>query len=243
MLEIRHIGIKTTRDTRAAYDDIYSKTGILHRDALYEWLIDLLQPNLGESLVDISCGQGRLVALALKRGLVAFGTDFSFGGVYRGHQVEPSAGWWVADGERISLQSASVDYVTHIGSLEHYMHPLDGAKEIARILKPNGKACILLPNAFGLMGNIRHVYRTGDIFDDRQPLQRYATRRVWENILVSAGLHVERVIGYGEVVSPRSTRDILWYLKRPNKVARLLISTITPLNLANHFVFICTSHP
>ncbi len=102
------------------------------------------------------------------------------------------------------------------------------------------KRVCYLPNTFGLMDNIRNVRRTGDIFDDGQPLQRYATRKVWESILTDAGLKIERTVGYGEVVAPKTGEDFLWYLKRPNKIIRLLIASVTPLNWTNHFVFICT---
>ena len=97
-----------------------------------------------------------------------------------------------------------------------------------------------LPNAFGLLGNIRYVWATGDIFDDGQPLQRYATRRTWENLLDEAGLQVTKTLGYGEVEFPRNSRDALHMLKRPRKMLRFAFNALIPLNLMNQLVFLCS---
>ena len=241
MIEFKHQIDNDTSSFQEAYNNIYRSKGILHRDALYQWLIGLLEPSSGYSLLDISCGEGRLVSIARSMGLKAIGMDFAFSGVEKGFSNSPDAGWAVADGKSLPVSSTSVDYVTHIGSLEHYSHLEPGAYEIARILKSDGKACILLPNAFGLTGNIRHVIRTGDVYDDGQPLQRYATYRYWENLLTSAGLEIERLIGYegGSVIKPEKIPDWIWYCKHPGRLARLLIAPLIPIYLSNHFIFIC----
>jgi SAM-dependent methyltransferase len=241
MLEIRHDKIHSRRDTQSAYNEIYSQQGILLRDSFYLWLIDQLEPQRGKTLADISCGQGRLVTLAERKGLHAFGIDFAVGAVRKGQSETPQAGWVVGDGEELPFEDHSVDYVTHIGSLEHYIHPHLGAQEIARILRSGGKACVLLPNAYGLLGNIHHVWATGDIFDDGQPLQRYATRHSWESLLQDNGLRVDKVVGYNEIEFPRYFQDFLHLIKKPRKIARLAISGFIPLNLSNHLVYICSS--
>ena len=240
MLEIRHEGMQAFTATQAAYNDIYNAEGLMQRDSYYLWLLSLLKAEPDRRLVDISCGQGRLVTLAQKSGLQAMGIDFASEAVQQGQAACQLAGWGIGDGEALPLADQSVDYVTHIGSLEHYLHPRRGAREIARILKQDGKACILLPNAFGLLGNIKYVWQKGDIFDDGQPLQRYATRNVWTNLLEDNGLRVIKTIGYGEVVWPRTRQDALWLVARPQKILRWLLIQLTPLNLSNHFVFICT---
>lgn len=239
MLEIRHSQMDTTANTRQAYDEIYAGEGILQLDSFYLWLISLLVPEHGRILLDVSCGQGRLVTLAQQQGLRAMGVDFSIQGVQIGLRETPAAWWVTGDGEQLPYGDASIDYVTHVGSLEHYQNPQAGADEIARVLKPGGKAAVLLPNSFGLMGNIKYVARHGDIFDDGQPLQRYGTRRVWESILTKSGLRVIKVVGYSEIPNPRTLPDWLWLLKRPQKIARKFLNLFIPLNLTNHFVFIC----
>lgn len=240
MLEIRHDRMNTTMATREAYNELYVRRGILHRDSFYLWLIALLHPRPGNRLLDISCGEGRLVVLAQQQGLRAFGMDFAVEGLQKAQATAAASGWAVADGEHLPVPDHCVDYVTHVGSLEHYINPELGAREIARVLCADGKACILVPNAYGLLGNILHVMRRGEIFDDGQPVQRYATRKNWENLLQQEGLRVDETIGYGELSLPRTPSDALWMLKRPHKIVRFLISPFIPVNLANDFVFLCS---
>jgi SAM-dependent methyltransferase len=243
MLEIRHQALHDGLSIQGAYDALYKERDLLMRDSFYLWLIGLIAPPAGSRLVDVACGHGRLVELAARQGIDAVGIDLSFTGLARGAQQTPQAGWVVADGKQLPLPSASADYVVSIGSLEHYDDPVQGARELARILKPAGWACVLLPNAYGLFGNIRRVWRYGEIFDDRQPLQRYATRRSWETLLARGGLTVERLIPYGEVQRPQTWADLWWMASRPQKIVRAALGLLTPPNLANHFVFICRSAP
>ena len=238
MIEIRHPQMETSAATRAAYKELYGHQGIQQRDSFYLWLLDLLKPKPGTRLVDISCGQGRLVAFARARGVEAVGIDFAEEAIQKAKSACGNAAWAVGDGEQLPFAAALVDYVTHIGSLEHYQHPEAGMREIARLLKPQGTACVLLPNAFGLFGNIQHVWHKGDVFDDGQPLQRYHTRAGWHEMLVANGLEPIRTVRY-ERERPRTWADVGWYLLRPAKVARLLLANLVPLNLANCLVYLC----
>lgn len=239
MIEIRHDKITDSASTQEAYNRIYRDQGLIQLDSFYLWLIGLLDPQPGRTLADISCGEGRLTILAREKGLRALGVDFAYEGVLIGSKASPESGWVVSDGEALPMVEASVDYVTHIGSLEHYVHPERGVREVSRVLKPEGKACILLPNAFGLLGNVLNVLRKGDVHDDGQPLQRYGTRKFWQSLLESNGLQVTKTVGYGEVNFPRTSQDMRRWLSRPKKILRLAISTLIPLNLTNHLVFIC----
>lgn len=240
MLEIRHTDKTDPGGIRSAYNDIFDTKGILLRDSFYHWVINLLKPVEGKLLVDIACGEGRLPILAAQKGLKVIGLDFSFMGVLKASAQTQTIGWISCDGEMISLRDACADYVTHIGSLEHFENTQAGANEIARILKPSGIACIFVPNSFGIWGNIKTVLQTGDIFDDGQPLQRYATRRQWEKIFLLAGLKVNRVFGYNEIEPPATRQDLLWMVSKPQKLLRALFSPAVPTNIANHFAFICS---
>lgn len=239
MIEIRHPGIERLEDSTSAYDDLYQEKGILHRDSLYLFVIKSLKPQPNKILLDVSCGEGRLVALANAMGLTAIGVDISMTALIKARKHHFS-NFVNGDGENLPFKSHSVDYVTSVGSLEHYLEPAMGIREIARVLKPDGRACLLLPNAFGLLGNIPYVAKHGEVFDDGQPLQRYATRKTWEKMISENGMRVSKVISYNEIEIPETYRDAVWLLSHPRKLFRLLISRLIPINLCNHFIFICT---
>jgi len=237
VLEIRH-GEADTHWSKEIYEKIYSVAEIRHLDSFYQWLLDLLNVQPGRLLLDVSCGVGSLPRLADQRGLRAYGVDFSEVALRIGYREAPTVSWILADGEHLPFPDSCFDYVTHIGSLEHYVCPEMGAREVARVLKPNGRACILLPNTFGLLGNVWTALRTGRTFDDGQPIQRYAARLEWQDLLEANGLTVIRTVKY-ERAWPRSWADVHWYLKHPKDLLRLYLGLFIPLNLANYFVYLC----
>ena len=240
MIEIRHEAMDDSRATQAAYNQLFGGERLVLRDSYYLWLLDRLNLPAGRKLLDISCGHGRLVSFAQLRGIQAMGVDFALAGLRYGQTSSPSSGWMLGDGEQLPVATASFDAIAHIGSLEHYHDPDSGAAEIARVLRPGGRAIVLLPNAFSLFGNLLWVMRHGTVFDDGQPLQRIASRLAWQNVLESNGLRVLKTIPYGEIQRPQTRADWIWMLKKPAKILRLMLNPFVPLNLTNHFVFICT---
>ncbi len=47
-----------------------------------------------------------------------------------------------------------------------------------------------------------HAWHNGRTADDGQPIQRYAARYEWEDLLIKNGLFIERTVKYG-LVWPR----------------------------------------
>jgi SAM-dependent methyltransferase len=238
MIEIWHPEISTGQHSKAAYDVIYTGDGIRLMDSFYLWLIALMAPSPGSRLLDVSCGEGALVGFARHRGVEACGVDFSDAAVRRARHVMGHAAFVVANGVALPYGDTSFDFVSCIGSLEHFANPAAGMREIARVLRVSGTACILLPNTFSLLGNVNYARKYGAAFDDCQPIQRYHTRVGWAGLLEENGLRVRRTEKF-EMVRPRTRADWLWYLRRPAKVAHLALVALLPLNLANSFVYLC----
>jgi len=236
MIEI----FKDSKDTNylsKEYNRIFTNKGIRHRDSFYIWILNLLTSHKYkiERLLDLACGEGALVSLARVKGINAIGIDISIDAL---RKSDAKCYLLAGNGERLPFRDESFDVITCIGSLEHFSDPLRGAREIQRLLTPDGLACILLPNTYSLFGNILFAARTGDVFDDGQPIQRYNTAQGWKRLLMQAGLSIQRMVKY-ELFPPRTSRDIRWYLARPKKLLRLLITPLVPLYLANCFVYLC----
>lgn len=238
MIEIRHKTIIDSSKSQFAYDKLYALGGIDLSDSYYLWLLEKMDLIPGKVLIDISCGRGKLAAFAKKKGLFVIGLDFSLSAIKAAQQIDSDLNLVVSDGENIALKEECADYVTHIGNLEHYQNPSMGIIEVARLLKSDGTAIILLPNAFSIAGNIQHVRKTGQVFDDGQPVQRYNTREGWRELLEANGLAVIKTIRY-EHFLPRTKRDWLSHFKRPSRLLRWAFAWAIPFNLSNCFVYFC----
>jgi SAM-dependent methyltransferase len=238
LIEIRGKHITSTKASLMAYDGLHAAGHLVQRESFYKWLVGLLHPCPGQKLLDVSCGQGGILRFAALAGLDGVGLDLSPIAVKRTSESVNGADVNVGDAERLPYGDDAFDYVTNIGSVEHYFHPSYAVQEMSRVLKPDGLACILLPNSFGLLGNILRVWRTGDVFDDGQPLQRYGTPRQWTNLLQENGLCVTRILKY-ERKWPRTWTDVRWYCLRPHKLVRVVLSVFIPLNLSSFLVYLC----
>ena len=242
MVEIRGRHVTSTQASLAAYNGLHAAGHLVQRDSFYKWLVSLLSPLPNKRLLDVSCGQGGLLRFAAAARLRAFGLDLSPTAiekvVERVSELGTDVAMNVGDAERLPYGDNTFDYVTNIGSLEHYLRPRWAVREMSRVLKPEGLACIRLPNTFGLLGNILYVWRTGDVYDDGQPLQRYGTPKQWQSLLEENGLHIVRALKY-EREWPRTWADLYWYCLRPHKLVRVMLSALIPLNLSSFLVFLC----
>lgn len=238
-IEIRHVS--TPALERRAYDAIYAGQGLHQRDSLYLWFLDQVRRFAPPParLLDVSCGEGDFLRFARRAGYTGVGVDFAMAALRR-QSRRPALPVAAADAQRLPFAAASFDVVTNIGSLEHYFDPAQAIREMARVLRPGGTAVVLVPNAYGLFGNVLHVLRHGEVFDDGQPLQRYATPRSWERLLTAHGLAVRGMLAL-ERPTPRTLSDLWWMARRPHTFVRAVFGKLVPPNLGNLLVFVC--HP
>ncbi|MEI6180326.1 MAG: methyltransferase domain-containing protein [Chloroflexales bacterium] len=239
-IEIRHT--PTEEAEQRAYDGLYLKDRLRQRDSHYLWFLDQVRRYAPPParLLDVSCGEGDFLRFASRSGYAAMGIDFSLAALQKldrrsGTNVSAVA----ANAQGLPFADASFDVVTNIGSLEHYFDPIEGVREMARVLRRGGTAVVLLPNAYGIFGNVLHVLRHGEVFDDGQPLQRYATRGSWQRLLANHGLHTRHVLVLERPV-PRTRHDLYWMLRRPQMFVRAFLGGLVPPNLGDLLVFVCS---
>lgn len=236
-LEIRRLTPES--NTAYLYDALYKEEGLAQIESFYLWLMDQLCLPASGTLLDVACGGGEVVRLAAKRGLEAIGVDISEVAARVALQsVHPHGSIVVSTGEHLPFPNGYFDFVTNIGSLEHFVAPTLGVREMARVLRPSGRAFVLVPNTFSLLTNVWIAFRSGHIAIDRQPIQRYGTRAAWIHLLQSNGLTVIHTKKY-ERPWPRLWVDCCYYLHRPKELLRLIVSPFVPLNLAFCFLFTC----
>jgi len=237
MLEIRLPQVETDGDSQSAYDILYSETDISQRPSFYLWLNELFDLRPDEHYLDISCGRAQLVKLAQRQGVLAYGMDLSHTALKTGGGRLNQNRLVTANSQLLPYAGDSFDVISNIGSLEHYVDIKAAVREMTRVLKPGGRAYILVPNTFSLLTNIWIAFRQGRTSIDQQPIQRYAARLEWQQLLEESGLLVQKVHKY-EREWPRTGADLWYYLHHPKALARLLLTPFIPLNLAFCFVFV-----
>lgn len=224
--------------TRGAYDEIYQDHGIRLLSSYYRWLLRLLDPVPGRRLLDVACGEGVLPNIAREQfQLDAYGSDLSVAGL-RIAGGEGASSFVAGSGEGLPFADASFDYVTCIGSLEHFLDMEAGVREMARVLKPGGTAMILVPNTYSLTSNIYNALKHGRSSIDYQPLQRYLARAEWAMLIETNGLTVERTVKQ-ERTAPDNLDDLVWYLRHWRELVRVVAAPLIPTNLATCFVYLC----
>jgi ubiquinone/menaquinone biosynthesis C-methylase UbiE len=235
LIEIRH-----THETRSSYDSIYLGDAIHQMDSFFIWACSKLSITHGTRVLDIATGRGQMVEFAHQRGAATYGIDFSLTACKIARKYSRS-NIVNCDAQILPFCDQYFDVVTNFGSLEHFEHMAIGIQEMVRVLKPNGIACLTVPNTFGLRWNVQIAWRTGDADDDGQPLQRYGTRKQWQTLLQENGLIVKKVLGYEhERAFPRTKKDMINYLKHPRRLLSMLfVAPLIPVNAAGQFVFIC----
>ena len=226
-------------ELQASYDALYEGWMGQHRNLdQAARILDLLQVGSGMRLLDVACGLGYVLDMAEERGATALGLDLSHTALTLSHAESAARRLTLGNGERLPYPTASFDAVVCLGSLEHFMRPELGAQEMARVLKPGGKAAILLPNSHHLRA-IYNVWRFGEILPDLQDFEQFATRREWERMLVESGFRILAVekydTGWSRVYRPG--RTVAWTVY--NALFRLLGGWWIPLNLTYTFIFVC----
>lgn len=243
----------TDLDRQATYDR-------LHREAelrfpledypiFHEWLA-VPEQGAGLTLLDIACGQGFFLRAAEDRSprLALHGVDFSAVAIERAQTRVPSADLHHTPADRLPFADDTFDYCVNLGSLEHIEEPKAALIEMRRVLKPAGKAMIIVPNPYYL-GTIWRVLAYGDAEDQGQAdVTEFRTINGWTGIVRSAGFDITGVRGYN------GEHHIAWYFKRPDgqitdrerswrATLNTFVKPLIPLNLSQCFVYFVRRQP
>jgi len=119
----------------------------------WDWVKEYLDLGPGERLLDVGCGWGKLAVPAAAHGAVSFGVDLSavMLASARNHAAESATGIHLArsEGTALPFRHGAFDVVWCHAVIMHL--PKDEARslvdEIARVLKPGGRAFLHFPNA------------------------------------------------------------------------------------------------
>jgi SAM-dependent methyltransferase len=181
----------TIKEVRAWYDNHYVAKGLqsMRPAQAYPPFLDLLHTRPNASLLDVSCGAGSLLAAAHERHLETVGIDLSHEAVRLARRVAPDALLSVASGESLPFQSSRFDYVTCLGSLEHFLDMGKGLREMIRVAKPTARLCVMVPNDSFVGWRLRGRKGTAQQ-DVNENLMKLSS---WRHLFEENGLEVLRV--------------------------------------------------
>jgi SAM-dependent methyltransferase len=115
---------------------------------------------LGTGLVvDVGCGVGDETARLAGPDRTVVGVDYSAPTARDAARTwGPGVRFAAMDGARLGLRDGVVDEVCSSHIIEHFVNPTLHVAELARVLKPGGRAYVITPNAPADFENPFHVY-------------------------------------------------------------------------------------
>ncbi len=232
---------------RDAYDNVYaSLAGPFGGDERYRWIAaryfaPLTAP---QSILEIGCGEGTLLAYLASRGHWVAGIDVSASGVAKAtakgiacHQLDIST-------QPLPFPDRAFGWVVCLETIEHLENPHRCLQEIGRVLVDGGALLISIPNS-----RIGHPYCYPGLFE-RAPFMRF---------LELHGFHVMSVEGWGQGQTMNNlqrrleglawmrrlgmTAALKYFVRKRNLLMR---KTRTPLRYAHCWNFLCryrADHP
>ena len=99
-----------------------------------------------KSILDGGCGTGLFTKKAIERGAQVTSIDIAPKLVELTKKKNPTTNAIEASLLKLPFEDNTFDYVISSEVIEHTPNPYDAAKELIRVLKPNGKICITVPN-------------------------------------------------------------------------------------------------
>lgn len=188
----------------------------------------------GDKLLDIACGTGTWLKVALDFGADIHGIDISVRAIEICQNQFPNYTINVGIAENIKFPDAFFDVITCLGSLEHFLDQSKALKEMIRVAKPDARYLILVPNAGFL------TYRLGLFNGTQQQTVKETIKSLdeWQVLFEQQGL---------TIVSRWADFHILskdWIMRKPYilmvpRIIQALLLLIWPLNWQYQVYHLC----
>ena len=240
---------KNHSEVAEGYDQLFSEDkGILQAISDPEaytnrkqsrFLLDLLAVprDFNKKLLEVACGGGGFLHHAEKR-VTCSGIDISPAAIEYARKLVKKAKVEIGTAEDLPYPDGEFDFVTCLGSLEHFLDMDKGLQEMRRVLKEDGKLLIYVPNLY-FIGDVILVWLSGREADYvTQPIERADNVRGWRRLIENNGFEVTKVAGYN-LRYPLNLRALV----KPSRIglARLAMAVghfVIPKNLSQNLVYI-----
>jgi len=202
-----------------------------------EWrkLLKWLNPQKGEKILDIACGDGELSLRIAAKGGEVHGIDMSVQGIASAKRLAGIAKikceFAVGDAERLPYQDGFFDKVVCSSSLEHFKDDAQSLSEMKRVLKPGGRVILTVDSfTYPIAPALKEHHRK------MCAVEHYYTREDMAGALQNAGLTMSR--SENLLTSGLTSFFIKFWIKY-NRLNNLfiLIAFLSPLLLLSENLF------
>ena len=131
------------------YDGTYHKNAspVRSTPGFYKRLANRLGIKPGERVLDVACGTGEWLLAARERQASVAGTDISERAISVCRETIPQGHFEVCPAEQLPFNDACFDWITCLGSLEHFLNKDAALSEMIRVGTPEARYLILVPNS------------------------------------------------------------------------------------------------
>lgn len=131
-------------------------------------ILDSLDVKDGDRLLDVACGNGRLLQMLSKKAdIKGFGADISEKMIEEAKKLNPDMNFFAAGCDNLPFEDDFADIISVCASFHHFPNPSDFASEAGRVLKKGGKifiAEIYLPGILRIIANpFVKLSKAGDV--------------------------------------------------------------------------------
>jgi ubiquinone/menaquinone biosynthesis C-methylase UbiE len=127
-------------------DEAYNVFSDQANDKIITTVIELLQPQANAMGADLGCGSGIFSTLLRQSGVRCVGLDLSFKLLQTGRQTTAAIPFVQGDVEALPFADNSLDFVMLSCLVHHLPNVEQCAKEVFRVLKPQGRFVAFDPN-------------------------------------------------------------------------------------------------
>lgn len=169
------------------WDDKHVFPSVIHPDLAFlfqrmnEVSVEEVEASEGEELLDVGCGRAIDAIQLAKKGGKCLGLEPSRTMISHAKERIAKDGIEVTliqgIGEYLPFKDCSFNKVMCKGAIDHFTNPSKAVEEMARVLKPQGKAIIVVANFESLSFRLgRCLFSIGRIL----PWGRSADRKIWQ---------------------------------------------------------------
>ena len=160
------------------YNRIYEAGGYFSEETFNRRAMKILGISSREKsrMLDVACGQGTLLAMAEKY-VETYGIDISRTAIRKAEKIAKNTKFRIAQADELPFRKRMFDYVTCMGSLEHFPNIEKALGEMSRVAKKDARILIHVPNSKYLVHMILGIDTQGQINE------RLATEDEWKKLI------------------------------------------------------------